>query len=109
MATHTKAQRQAHADPVVVDPKHYKVELENDQVRVLRITYGLNERSVMHGHPASVLCCLTDFHVKFTSPDGKTEERQGKAGETIWTPAEVHLPENMGAKRLELILVELKR
>jgi hypothetical protein len=52
---------------------------------------------------------LTDFHVKFTSPDGKTEERRGKAGETIWTPAEEHLPENLGAKRLELILVELKR
>jgi hypothetical protein len=49
-----------------------------------------------------------DFHVKFTSPDGKTEERRGKAGETIWTPAEEHLPENLGAKRLELILVELK-
>ena len=109
MTTHTKAQRQAHADPVAVDAKHYKVEMENDQVRVLRITYGPNDRSVMPGHPAAVLVCLTDFHAKFTSPDGKTEERRGKAGETIWTPAEEHLPENLGAKRLELILVELKR
>ncbi len=40
MTTLTKAQRQAHADPVAVDPKHYKVEMENDQVRALRITYG---------------------------------------------------------------------
>ena len=109
MPTHTKAPRQAHADPVSVDPKHYNVELENEQVRVLRITYGSHEKSVMHGHPASVLVCLTDFHAKFTSPDGKTEERRGKAGETIWTPAEEHLPENLGSKRLELILVELKR
>jgi len=109
MTTQTKAQRQAHADPVAVDPKHYKVEMENDQVRVLRITYGPHDKSVMHGHPAAVLVCLTDFHANFTSPDGKTEERRGKAGETIWTPAEEHLPENLGAKRLELILVELKR
>jgi quercetin dioxygenase-like cupin family protein len=29
-STHTKAQRQAHADPVAVDSKHYKVEMEND-------------------------------------------------------------------------------
>ena len=109
MTTHTKAQRQARADPVAVDPKHYKVEIENDQVRALRITYGPHDKSVMHVHPAAVLICLTDFHVKFTSPDGKTEERHGRAGETIWTPAEEHLPENLGAKRLELILVELKR
>jgi hypothetical protein len=44
-----------HADPVAVDPQHYKVEMENDQVRALRITYGPHEKSVMHGHPAAVL------------------------------------------------------
>jgi hypothetical protein len=38
-------------DPVKVDPSHYKVELEKDRVRVLRINYGPRERSVMHGHP----------------------------------------------------------
>jgi hypothetical protein len=41
-------------DPVKVDPKHYKVEAENKQVRVLRSTYGPGEKSVMHGHPACV-------------------------------------------------------
>src|SRR5437588_5303128 len=30
-------------DPVRVDPKHYKVEFENDQVRVLRARYGPDE------------------------------------------------------------------
>lgn len=33
-------------DPVKVDPKHYKAELENDQVRVLRISYGPRSQSV---------------------------------------------------------------
>jgi quercetin dioxygenase-like cupin family protein len=108
MTTHTKT-RPASGDPVAVDPTHYKVELENDQVRVLRITYGPHEKSVKHGHPASVLVCLTDFHVKFALPDGKTEERRGKAGQVISNPAEEHLPENLAAQRLELILVELKK
>ena len=27
-------------DPVKVDPRHYKVEFENERVRVLRIKYG---------------------------------------------------------------------
>jgi len=109
VATHAKASRKPHADPVVVDPKHYKVEIENEKVRVLRIKYGPREKSEMHVHPAAVLVCLTDFHGRFTLPDGKTEERRGKAGETIWTPAEEHLPENLGDEPLEIVLVELKR
>jgi quercetin dioxygenase-like cupin family protein len=95
-------------DAVKVDPKHYKVELENDQVRVLRIQYGPGEKSVMHSHPASVATFLTDGTVKFTMPDGKTQEASVKAGQVIWEPAGPHLPENIGGKPFELILVELK-
>ncbi len=41
-------------DPTVVDAKHYTVEFENDQVRVLRISYAPGEESVMHEHPNGV-------------------------------------------------------
>jgi len=95
-------------DPVKVDPKHYKVELENEQVRVLRITYGPGEKSVMHEHPGSVAVFLTDGKVKFTLPDGKSQETTSKAGSTVWEAAGKHLPENTGGKPFELILVELK-
>ena len=46
--------RAEHQDPIVVDARHYSVELENDRVRVLRIKYGPGEKSAMHGHPATV-------------------------------------------------------
>ncbi len=95
-------------DPVKVDPKHYKVEFENDQVRVLRITYGPGEKSVMHEHPNAVAVFLTDGKSKFTTPDGKTTENSVTAGQTIWTPGGKHLPEDVGTKPFELILVELK-
>src|SRR5260370_11047154 len=57
-------------DPVKVDPKHYKVIINNAQVRVLRAKYGPHEKSVMHEHPASVAVFVTDGHTKFTLPDG---------------------------------------
>jgi quercetin dioxygenase-like cupin family protein len=95
-------------DAVTVDPKHYKVEMENDQVRVLRIHYGAGEKSVMHSHPASVAVFLTDGKVKFTLPDGKSQEAAAKAGEVQWEAAGPHLPENVGTKPFDLILVELK-
>ncbi|HEX9741032.1 MAG TPA: hypothetical protein VGA29_09660 [Ignavibacteriaceae bacterium] len=95
-------------DAVKVDTKHYKVEFENDQVRVLRITYGPGEKSVMHEHPNAVAIFLTDINGKFTFPDGTTQENKPTAGMTLWTPAGKHLPENVGDKPFELILVEMK-
>ena len=95
-------------DAVTVDPKHYKVELENEHVRILRITYAPGEKSVMHRHPANVAVFLTDGKARFTTPDGKSQEVTMKAGTTRWGDDENHLPENVGAKPFELILVELK-
>ncbi len=95
-------------DPVKVDPKHYKVETENAQVRVLRVHYGPHEKSVMHFHPASVAVFLTDSTGKFTFPDGKTQDISGKAGQVMYNDAITHLPENTGDKPFEVIVVEMK-
>src|SRR5713101_3302474 len=95
-------------DPVKVDPKHYKVELENKQVRVLRINYGPREKSVMHGHPATVAVFLTEGRARFSFPDGKSEERTWSAGQSLFIPAENHLPENLSDKPIDLVLIELK-
>jgi uncharacterized RmlC-like cupin family protein len=107
MSTAPKPQMAAQ-DPVQVDSKHYKVELENEKVRVLRINYGAHEKSVMHSHPDSIVISLNDVHCRFTFPDGKTEERSFRAGETLYTPGGSHLPENLSNQPLNVILVELK-
>ena len=95
-------------DPVKVDPNHYKLVSENAQVRILRFHYGPHEKSVMHSHPDLVVVYLTDMHIKMTTPDGKSQEQTGKAGEAQWTPAGSHLPENLSDKPIEGILVEFK-
>ena len=71
--------------PVQVGPKHYTVEFENERVRVLRITHGPREKSVMHGHPAIVSVALTDAHLRFSYPDGRTEEieTEGRADHVV--------------------------
>jgi quercetin dioxygenase-like cupin family protein len=96
------------ADPVKVDPKHYKVEFENEKVRILRISYGPREKSEMHSHPPMVAIFLTDQKSRHTSPDGKTEELSGKAGDVQYMDTWEHNPENVTDKPFELIGVELK-
>jgi quercetin dioxygenase-like cupin family protein len=95
-------------DATKADPNHYKVEFENSRVRVVRAKYGPHEKSVMHSHPDLVAIFQTDGRVKFTYPGGKTEERDMKAGTTLFTPAVTHLPENLTDGDMEIILVELK-
>ena len=95
-------------DPTKVDAKHYKVESENDKVRVLRIHYGPHEKSVMHEHPAGQVVYLSDSNMKFTTPDGKSQVLQGKAGQTAWLEAGKHLPENLSDKPTDAILIEIK-
>ncbi len=95
-------------DPVKVDPKHYKVEMENDQVRVLRIKIGPHEKAPSHEHPASVVVWLTDGNGKITAAGAKPEELHTKAGQVQWDPAVKHSGENTSDKGFELIQVELK-
>lgn len=97
----------AGADPVEVDPDHYSVAFENDQVRVLRIAYGPGERSVMHVHPAGVVVLLTGGVTKFELPDGTEREGTGEAGTAQWAEAEEHLPV-AGDEPAQAFLVELK-
>jgi quercetin dioxygenase-like cupin family protein len=95
-------------DATVVDSDHYKVEFENDQVRVLRITYGPGEKSVMHWHPDAIAVNLTDNTFQMHAPDGTSEEYSAKKGDVSWTEAVTHLPENLTNEAAEVILIEFK-
>ena len=95
-------------DPAEVDAKHYKIEFENDYVRVLRITYGPGEKSIMHEHPNAVVVMLTDGNTEMTLPDGNKIEDMSKIGDASWAPAGMHIPKNVGNEKMEAILVEIK-
>ncbi len=95
-------------DPVAVDAKHYKVEFENAAVRILRVHYGAKEKSAMHEHPDAVAVSMGNMRGKFSFPTGASQIRTFKNGQVRWTPAETHLPQNLGSKSFEVILVELK-
>jgi RNase P/RNase MRP subunit p29 len=60
--------------------------------------YGPGEKSVMHEHPDSVAVLLTESHITFTAPDGKSVKVDGKVGDVLWRPGEKHNPENTGDK-----------
>ncbi len=95
-------------DPVKLDPKHYKVEFENERVRVLRVRHDPHDLAPLHTHPAGVVVWLTDAHERLTSADGKTQESHANAGQVSWSPGATHTVENLSDAPFEAVVVELK-
>jgi len=95
-------------DVMKVAPESYKVLLENDRVRVLEYRIKPGKKDAMHSHPDNVVYALTPGKFKFTLPDGKTIDREAKAGEVLFIEAETHATENVGSTEAHGLLIELK-
>src|SRR5437660_4377009 len=95
-------------DMVKVTPKNCKALLDNDRVRVIRVVSKPGEKMEMHSHPAHIVYGLTSGKERFTSADGKTEERELKAGQAVWSDAVTHSSENTGTTEDRALVIELK-
>ena len=83
-------------DPTVVDTRHYQIELENDQVRVLRVHYGPRETGAEHEHILNrVVLYLND-------------QTGAKADDVRVSGAMKHAEENVADQAADRIAVELK-
>src|SRR5215210_5336331 len=96
-------------DAVKVAPDSYKVVLENDAVRVLEVRIKQGAKSEMHSHPRSVAICLNDQRLKFTFPNGKSEDADLKRGQAVWLDGISHAVENVGTEDVSSVVVELKK
>ena len=95
-------------DVVQVGGDTHKVLLENAQVRVLAVKIKAGEKVPMHSHPASVSYILSDGKLRITLADGKTVEKEPKAGAASWSDAVTHAVENIGTSDFSQVQIELK-
>ncbi len=96
------------ADPVQIAPSTYKVLLEDDRARVLDIRLPGRGHSPLHSHPGYIAYALSDARVRFTRPDGSTQEVSMKAGDCISCPAETHEVDNLLDSECHVLNIELK-
>jgi quercetin dioxygenase-like cupin family protein len=107
VALSLSAQDPVALDPVKVSPD-FKVEIENQWVRVLRSNFAPHATHAMHVHPNTVLVYLTDADIKVTNSDGSVQEMHRKAGEVAYLDSAKHSEVNLSDKPVEVVLVELK-
>jgi hypothetical protein len=94
-----------------VDPEHYRLEFENEYVRVIRCRIPAHDKVKMHNHPfGSVIIFMTDQNLHQTLENGATEEAHNKAGHIVWgkgSPKQ-HMGENTTGQPYEYIRVDIK-
>ena len=96
-------------DPVKIDPKHYKLEFENPQVRVLRVKIEAHGTAPMHEHSLNrVTVFLTDQEFRVTDSHGEIKIMKHKAGDAVWGTPTTHTEENLSNDPFEVVVVELK-
>lgn len=95
-------------DALQTDGDKYKVLLENDCVRVLDYQDAPGEKTHQHRHPAFVLYALSAFRRSLTLPDGRVLVREFKPGDVMWSAAQTHIGENIGASATHVLIVEQK-
>jgi len=54
-------------------------------------------------------CTLCYYGCSVTMPDGKTTEKDRKAGEVLWSGPVTHAVENVGTADQHVIVIELKK
>lgn len=94
-------------DPAKTDPTHFKVELENDRVRVLHVAVEPNTKIELHELDDAVVVPLSNYESTLKTTNGQTTKLERIAGKPGWVPAGVREFE-AGAKGVDALLIEIK-
>ena len=96
-------------DPLKVAPKIYKVEFENDQVRVVRVRIPAKGAIPQHEHATKrVSVALTDAKIQLTKADGSKVDAAFTAGEPRWGMPDVHAEQSLVDHSIEMIMIDIK-
>src|SRR5690242_3362174 len=70
-------------DAFTADPKHYKLDTENDRMRVLRLKLKADEAVPVHDdRDALFVCVVKDCHLRLARPGGRSQDVHLQAGES---------------------------
>lgn len=85
--------------------------VENDAVRIVEANDQPHHPGALHRHERNrVMIYLTAGDQELRYQDGHVEHQHWKAGQAAWSPAGgFHISENVGAKPLRIIEIELKK
>jgi hypothetical protein len=92
-------------------PETSTIVFENDKVRTILFETNAGKAVCglgLHSHPAHLFIMITPGKLRITTPDGKEEIVDGKAGDVGWEPAVTHRVDCISGENVKTYLVEVK-
>jgi hypothetical protein len=115
------------ADALRADPRHYHLDFENDQIRVLRLTLNGDEGVPFYDAKDALLVCLKECQLRVEYPgmgtlpgekellgfkdsgkDKRIQDIHIEAGKSLWIFGAARSVKNLSIEPLELLLIEPK-
>lgn len=95
--------------PPLAETEHFKLKLENDQVRIYQVSLEPGQSTGMHTHSLPRLSvAIRPATVRATSGEGPIETLQVAPADFSWHPQGPHSVQNIGKKAYEAIEIEWK-
>ena len=94
----------------LASPEIYRIAAENEQYRIIVVSWKPGQRDAPHSHPEAGVYFLTDCSLRFFAPDGTSRDGSPKAGYAVVQQAIAsHHVENIGATDCRLVMFEPKQ
>jgi quercetin dioxygenase-like cupin family protein len=96
-------------DPVAAAPAFFHTELDNPQVRLLRLKLEPRQKTPIHSHLLPrVMVYLNDQQLRLTLPNGRGSTFRYRAGQVTKGGKARNAKTNLGSQTAESLLIELK-
>jgi quercetin dioxygenase-like cupin family protein len=96
------------SDPLVAASNIYKFKAENDNARVMEVTFKPGDTAKMHHHPQHMAYVIKGGRMKLTS-GGKSQEMNLNDGQVLFLEAQHHEAANIGDTTIDMLVVEFKK
>lgn len=95
-------------DPLKVGKSAYTLKAEDNDVRMMEVSFAPGQKMAMHEHPKHSIYVLQGGALKISREGQEAQVMQLKQGETVIMEAQKHEAQNTGKTRVKLLVTELK-
>ena len=96
-------------DPKLVSPDMYEVFYENDEIRIIQVTYLPGQRDAPHSHPNYIAYVLEAGTLRVHARGSEPRERTVERGQTLIQDPVTHWAENIGNTVVRAVFLEVKQ
>lgn len=95
-------------DPIHVGGKMYSLKAEDENMRMMEVSFAPGQKIGMHEHPKHYVYVVQGGKLRIHEEGKEPQTMDLVAGQTLVMDAQKHEGQNMGKTKIKLLVTELK-